>query len=85
MSGWRNSNGKLIASFVATALTAIMIGWTIGVRSATQIEQRLSDDEARLRQTEVRVASLEAQLLARLDAIEREIALLRDDLRRSTR
>ncbi len=72
-------NGALVVSI---AIASISFGWGFGLSKSEDLSGRVDDQERRLRAVEIETKAYRAEITARLDAIQQQLAEIRHELER---
>lgn len=71
---------KTIALVISIAMACVSFGWGFGSRKADELQTSLVSQDARIRTLEVAVAADRAEILTKLENIERELNALRAEI-----
>jgi len=73
---------KNIVLVISVALACISFGWGFGLSKSEDLSGRVDDHERRLRAVEIETKAYRAEITARLDAIQQQLAEIRRELER---
>lgn len=80
MASVNGSTVKTVALVISIAMACVSFGWGFGSRKADELQASIVSQDARIRTLEVSVAADRAEILTKLENIERELNALREEI-----
>lgn len=80
MASVNGNSIKNVALVLSIAMACVSFGWGFGSRKADELQASVMSQDARIRTLEVAVAADRAEILTKLENIERELNALRVEI-----